>query len=79
MRAASTLRLWVIGLVVVAAAVSFAGTRAGSPFLGWLGFAVFLVAVFAYGSWRMAVRRERAARVFDREAKTGETGTGADQ
>jgi hypothetical protein len=79
MRTASTLRLWVIGLVVVAAAVSFAGTRTGSPFLDWLGFAVFLVAVFAYGSWRLAVRKERTARVFDREAKTDETGTRADQ
>jgi hypothetical protein len=79
MRAASTLRLWVIGLVCVAAAISFAGTRTGSPFLNWLGFAVFLVAVFAYGTWRHAVRKERAARVFDREAKTDETGTRADQ
>jgi hypothetical protein len=79
MRSASALRLWLIGLLVVAAVISYAGTSTKSPFLGWLGFAVFLVAVFIYATWRKAVRDERAARVFDREAKTDETGTRADQ
>ena len=76
---AHTLRLWLIGLVCLAAVISYAGTSTKSPFLGWLGFAVFLVAVFIYATWRKAVRDERAARVFDREAKTDETGTRADQ
>ena len=79
MRSASALRLWLIGLLVIAAVISYAGTSTKSPFLGWLGFAVFLVAVFIYATWRKAVRDERAARVFDREAKTDETGTRADQ
>ena len=79
MRSASALRLWLIGLLVVAAVVSYAGTSTKSPFLGWLGFAVFLVAVFVYASWRRAIRNERAARVFDREAKTDETRTRPDQ
>jgi len=35
--------------------------------------------VLLYAYWRRAVKRELAARVFDREAKTDETGTRTDQ
>ena len=76
---ARTLRLWLIGLVVVAAVVSFAGSRTESRLVSWLGFAVFLCAVFLYAVWRREIARERAARVFDREAKTDETRTRPDQ
>jgi hypothetical protein len=69
----------VIALIVVAAVVSFIGNRANSKVVNALGFGAFLGAVFVYAYWRRAVRRERAARVFDREAKTDETGTRTDQ
>ncbi len=73
------LRLCVIGLIVVAAVVSFIGNRANSRVVNALGFAAFLGGVVLYAYWRRAVRNERAARVFDREAKTDETRTRTDQ
>jgi len=76
---AHTLRLWLIGLVCLAAVVSYIGTSTGSHFTSWLGFAVFLTAVAVYATWRRAVARERADRVFDPEAKTDETRTRPDQ
>jgi uncharacterized membrane protein YfcA len=76
---AATLRAWLIGLIVVAAVVSFIGNQQNSRLLNGLGFGVFLVAVMLYAFWRRAVRNERTARVFDREAKTDEAGTRTDQ
>jgi uncharacterized membrane protein YfcA len=76
---ATRLRVLVIALIVVAAVVSFVGNRANSKVINALGFGAFLGAVFVYAYWRRAVRKERAARVFDREAKTDETGTRTDQ
>jgi uncharacterized membrane protein YfcA len=76
---AHTLRLWLLGLMVVAAVVSFVGSRTDSHALNWLGFLVFLTAVSVYAIWRRAVKREHADRVFDREAKTDETRTRTDQ
>jgi uncharacterized membrane protein YfcA len=76
---AARLRLYVIGLVVVAAVVSFFGNRADNKVLNAIGFGAFLGAVLLYAYWRRAVRNERAARVFDREAKTDETRTRPDQ
>jgi uncharacterized membrane protein YfcA len=76
---AARLRIWVIGLIVVAAVLSFIGSSQNLRVVYGLGFGVFLVAVCVYALWRRAVRNERAARVFDREAKTDETGTRADQ
>jgi uncharacterized membrane protein YfcA len=73
------LRLWLIGILVVAAIISVVGNKAGSPFIGWLSFAVFLCAVAVYVRWRRAVLEERRGRVFDREAKTDETRTRPDQ
>ncbi len=76
---AARLRMYVIGLVVVAAVVSFFGNRADNKILNAIGFGAFLGAVLLYAYWRRAVRNERAARVFDREAKTDETRTRPDQ
>ena len=70
------LRAGLLGLLVVAAIVSVVGKKADSPWIGWLSFAIFLVAVGVYFRWRQAVR----ARVLDREAKTrDETRAGPDQ
>jgi hypothetical protein len=71
MRAAA-LRLWLIGILAVAAVVSVVANKAGSPFLGWVSFAAFLCAVVLYFRWRRATLAERRASVFDRESKTDE-------
>jgi uncharacterized membrane protein YfcA len=76
---ANTLRLWLIGVLAVAAVVSVVANKQNSPFIGWISFALFLCAVFMYFSWRRIARAERRARVFDREAKTDETGARSDQ
>ena len=76
---ANTLRLYLIVVLVVAAVLSVVGNKSHSPFLGWLSFAAFLCAVVLYFTWRRRTLRERRARVFDREAKTDETGTRTDQ
>ena len=73
------LRAWLIGVLVMAAAISVVGNKKGSRLVNWLGFVAFLGAVCLYGVWRRAVYNERAARVFDREAKTDETRTRPDQ
>jgi uncharacterized membrane protein YfcA len=67
---ANALRVWLIGLLVAAAVLSAVGSKTSSPFVRWLGFAVFLGALFLYVTWRRAAIKERRARVFDREAKT---------
>jgi uncharacterized membrane protein YfcA len=76
---ANRIRFWLIVLIVVAAVVSYIGQRANNGLVSSLGFAIFLVAVGVYAYWRRAVRNERAAKVFDREAKTDEAGTRTDQ
>ena len=73
------LRAVLIAILVVAAMLSVVGNKADSPWISWLSFAAFLCAVVVYLRWRRAVLEERRARVFDREAKTDETGTGSDQ
>jgi uncharacterized membrane protein YfcA len=77
--AAKTLRVYLIGLLVVAAVLSVVGNKSNSPFLGWLSFAVFLGALVLYVTWRRTALKERRGRVFDREAKTDETRTRPDQ
>ena len=67
---ANALRIWLVVALAVAAVISVVGKKADSPLVGWLSFAVFLVALVVYVSWRRAALRERRARVFDREAKT---------
>ena len=79
MRRPDQLRALLIAILVVAAVLSVIGNKTDSAFVGWLSFAVFLCGIFVYFSWRRAVRAERRARVFDREAKTDETGSGTDQ
>ena len=76
---ANALRLWLIAVLAVAAVVSVVANKASSPWLGWVSFALFLCAVAMYFQWRRTAREERRARVFDREAKTDETGAGSDQ
>jgi uncharacterized membrane protein YfcA len=73
------LRGLLIAILVVAAVLSVVANKTHSGFVGWLSFAVFLCGIAVYFSWRRAVLAERRARVFDREAKTDETGTGSDQ
>ncbi len=76
---AKQLRVLLIGLIVVAAVVNFLGNRDHNRLVGGLSFLIFLTAVCVYAIWRRTVRQERAGRVFDREAKTDETRTRADQ
>ncbi len=59
-------RARLLRLIVLAAALTLAGTITGSALLGWLGFGAFGAAVWAYVLWRRDVR----GRVSDREAKT---------
>jgi uncharacterized membrane protein YfcA len=67
---ANRLRLYLIGALVLAAAVSVAGKKSDSAFVGWISFAVFLGALALYVTWRRTAIRERRGRVLDREAKT---------
>jgi hypothetical protein len=76
---ARTLRVWLIGALVVAAVVTVVANKTGSPFVGWLGLVIFLGALALYARWRHAALAERRARVFDREAKTDEAGARTDK
>jgi hypothetical protein len=76
---AQRVRALLIGLIAVAGVLNFFANREHNRLLGGASFLVFLVAVMLYAYWRRVVRRQRADRVFDREAKTDETGTRADQ
>ena len=67
---ANALRVSLIGVLALSAVLSVVGNKAHSPFLNWVGFAVFLCALALYLTWRRAALRERRGRVFDREAKT---------
>jgi uncharacterized membrane protein YfcA len=78
-RRPNTLRTLLIAILIVAAVLSVVGKKADSPFVGWVSFAVFLCGIAVYLSWRRAVLAERRGRVFDREAKTDETGPRSDQ
>jgi hypothetical protein len=69
---ANALRLWLIGILVVAATLSVVAKKVDSPALGWFDTAVFVVGVAVYIRWRRTVLRERRGRVFDQEAKTDE-------
>jgi hypothetical protein len=63
---AARLRATLFVLLVVAAVLSVVGKKADSPWIGWVSFAIFIVAVGVYFRWRQAVR----AMVLAREAKT---------
>ncbi len=76
---ANVLRVWLIVALAAAAVISVVGRKERSAFVGWASFAIFLCAIVLYAAWRRAALTERRARVFDREAKTDETGPRADQ
>ena len=76
---AGALRIWLIGLLALAAIVSVVANKADSPWIGWVRFVLFLGSIVLYFHWRRTARAERRARVFDREAKTDETGARSDQ
>jgi uncharacterized membrane protein YfcA len=76
---AGALRIWLIGLLALAAIVSVVANKADSPWIGWVSFVLFLSSIVLYFHWRRTARAERRARVFDREAKTDETGARSDQ
>ena len=79
MRRPDSLRALVIAILVVAAVLSVVGNKTDSVWIGWLSFVAFLCAIAVYFGWRRAVLAERRGRVFDREAKTDETGPRSDQ
>ena len=76
---AEGLRRVLIGLLAIAAVVSVVANKTHDRWLGAVVFAVFLVTVLAFAQWRRRARAERSARVFDREAKTDETGPRPDR
>ena len=77
---ADSLRWRLIAVLAAAAVISVVANKTHSAILGWLSVAAFLVAVYLYFHWRRtALAERRAARVFDREAKTDETRTRPDQ
>lgn len=76
---ADRLRGLLIVMLAVCGAVSVVANKSGSKALGILSFTLFLATVAVYFRWRRKARQERRARVFDREAKTDETGSGPDR
>lgn len=73
----NTLRYLLIGLLVVAAVVSFIGNKTDSRPVNALGFVVFLAAVCLYAVWRRTVLRERRLATVERDLD--ETRTRSDQ
>ena len=74
-----TLRLWLIGTLVLAAVISVVGNKANSAWIGWLSAAVFLVALTLYVSWRRAALNERRSRIQTEDQPRDETRTRSDQ
>jgi hypothetical protein len=74
-----TLRLWLIGTLVLAAVISVIGNKANSAWIGWLSAAVFLVALTLYVSWRRAALNERRSRIRTEDQPRDETRTRSDQ
>lgn len=73
------LRWTMVALLAAAAVLSVIGNKMNSRFVGWLAIVCFIGAVFLYANWRRGVAATRRAKVFDRKAKTDETGTGPDE
>jgi hypothetical protein len=63
---AERLRVILIALLVAAAVLGGVGHKANSPWIVWLSYVCFFVAVGFYFRWRQRLR----ARVLDREEKT---------
>jgi hypothetical protein len=74
-----TLRLWLIAVLALAAVISVIGNKADSPWIGWLSFAVFLVGLCLYVSWRRAALHERRSRIRTEDRPGDETRTRTDQ
>jgi Flp pilus assembly protein TadB len=74
-----TLRLWLIAVLALAAVISVIGNKADSPWIGWLSFAVFLVGLCLYVSWRRAALNERRSRIRTEDRPGDETRTRTDQ
>jgi uncharacterized membrane protein YfcA len=74
-----TLRLWLIAALVLAAVMSVIGNKANSPWLGWLSFAIFLVALSLYVTWRRAALNERRSTMPPEDRPDHETRTRPDQ
>lgn len=74
-----TLRLWLIGVLALAAVISVIGNKADSPWIGWLSFAVFLVGLCLYVTWRRAALNERRSRIRTEDQAGDETRTRTDQ
>jgi len=60
------MRLRLLGAIVAAAVLGVVGHKSNSPWIVWLSYAFFIVALAAYFRWRQQIR----ARVLDREEKT---------
>jgi hypothetical protein len=73
------LRVVMVTLLAVAAVLSVVGNKIDQPWIGWVSFVAFIVAVFLYSDWRRRVAAARRGKVFDRKAKTDETGTRSDE
>jgi peptidoglycan/LPS O-acetylase OafA/YrhL len=74
-----TLRLWLIAVLALAAVISVIGNKADSPWIGWLSFAVFLVGICLYVSWRRAALNERRSTIRTEGRPDDETRTRPDQ
>ena len=74
-----TLRLWLIAVLALAAVISVIGNKADSPWIGWLSFAVFLVGLCLYVSWRRAALNERRSTIRTEDQAGDETRTRTDQ
>ena len=68
-----------IAVVAATAIVNLIATKTHNRYLGGLGALLLFLAIALYLRWRRAARAELRARVFDREAKTDETGSGPDR
>jgi uncharacterized membrane protein YccC len=63
---ADRLRGILIALLVAAAVLGVVGHKTNSPWVVWISYVCFLIALGFYFRWRQLVR----ARVLDREEKT---------
>ncbi len=74
------LRVVLIALLAAAAVLAAVGHKLDALWVVWLSYAPFVVAVvLLMDARRRTAQRRRAARVFDREAKTSETRTRPDE
>jgi dolichyl-phosphate-mannose--protein O-mannosyl transferase len=63
---ADRLRVILIALLAAAAVFGVIGHKSNSPWIVWLSYVCFFIAVGFYFRWRQRIR----ARVLDREEKT---------